>query len=197
MNTILCCESTLAKMAVRALYFEVKAYPKPGLVSFIDAGAHQDMNGLTFYRSLFALRHYFYHITKKGLVVHSFDQLKQIAIEAEQRMLERTNGVNTHRGAIFALGIISVSVNRLAQEKKHFSPLDVHQQLLKDGPHHLEKHSGNPNSHGALVLREYKVTDAKQMAIRGYDLIFQLLPTFITLFSDPLSLDTACLFADA
>ncbi|CAM3057881.1 2-(5''-triphosphoribosyl)-3'-dephosphocoenzyme-A synthase [Legionella steigerwaltii] len=182
-------------MAVRALYFEVKAYPKPGLVSFVDAGAHHDMNGETFYRSLFTLRHYFYQITKKGLITHSFEELKQIAIEAEQHMLEKTWGVNTHRGAIFALGIVCVSVIRLAQEKKQFTPLDVHRQILNDWPRHLKNHLGNPESHGALVRRKYKVIDAKHMAMHGYDLIFQLLPAFISLFVETQSLDTVCLFA--
>ncbi|WP_454781969.1 triphosphoribosyl-dephospho-CoA synthase [Legionella sp. WA2022007384] len=195
MNTIHCCERTLAKMAVRALYFEVKAYPKPGLVSFVDAGAHHDMNGETFYRSLFTLRHYFYQITKKGLINDSFDELKQVAIAAEQRMLEKTGGINTHRGAIFALGIICISVMRLAQEKKQFTPLDVHQQILKDWPKYLADHVGNPESHGALVRQKYKVIDAKQIAIQGYELIFQLLPTFISLFIETQSLDIVCLFA--
>ena len=195
MNTIHCCERTLAKMAVRALYFEVKAYPKPGLVSFTDAGAHHDMNGETFYRSLFTLRHYFYQITKKGLVNDSFEELKQVAIDAEQRMLGKTQGVNTHRGAIFALGLVCVSVIRLAQEKMQFTPEDVRRQILKDWPRHLVNHLGSPESHGALVRQRYKVVDAKQMAIHGYDLIFQLLPDFISLFIETHSLDTVCLFA--
>jgi triphosphoribosyl-dephospho-CoA synthase len=182
-------------MAVRALYFEVKAYPKPGLVSFIDAGAHQDMDGETFYRSLFTLRHYFYHITKKGLQTDCFEELKQIAIQAEQRMLEKTLGVNTHRGAIFALGIVCVSVVRLAKEKKHFTPDDVHHSILNDWSCHLENHPGKKNSHGAIVRQEYEVIDARQMAIRGYDLVFQLLPEFIRLFIDSQSLDASCLFA--
>ncbi|KTD74262.1 triphosphoribosyl-dephospho-CoA synthase [Legionella tucsonensis] len=197
MNTILCCERTLARIAVRSLYFEVKAYPKPGLVSFKDAGAHHDMNGTTFYRSLFSLRHYFYQITKKGLVNDSFEELKQAAIEAEQRMLEKTQGVNTHRGAIFALGIVCVSVMRLAQEKMQFTPEDVRRQILKDWPRHLTNHLGHPESHGALVRQKYKVVDAKQMAMHGYDLVFQLLPAFISLFRETRSLDAVCLFAYA
>ncbi|KTD09024.1 2-(5''-triphosphoribosyl)-3'-dephosphocoenzyme-A synthase [Legionella gratiana] len=197
MNTIPCCERTLAKLAIRALYFEVKAYPKPGLVSFIDSGAHHDMDGKTFYRSLFALRHYFYQISKNGLINGSFEELRKIAIKAEQRMLARTFGVNTHRGAIFALGIICVSVIRLAQKKKFFTPSDVHLQLLNDWPIPLKNHTGDPGSHGALVRQKYKVIDARQMAMQGYDRIFQLLPAFIELFIETQSLDTVCLFAYA
>jgi triphosphoribosyl-dephospho-CoA synthase len=51
-----------AKIAVRALFDEVSLYPKPGLVSFVDSGAHKDMDGQLFLRSLFGLRHYFFNI---------------------------------------------------------------------------------------------------------------------------------------
>ncbi len=195
MQAIPCCDRSLAKMAVRALYFEVKAYPKPGLVSFVDSGAHHDMNGETFYRSMFTLRHYFYQISREGVMNHSFEHLKRTAIQAEQRMLEKTRGVNTHRGAIFALGIFCVSVAKLTREQKGFTPTELHQQLLRDWETNLVGHNANPNSHGASVRRERKVIDAIQMAIQGYDLVFQLLPAFIALFADTKSLDTACLFA--
>lgn len=59
----------------------------------------------------------------------------------------------------------------------------------------FKNHTGNPESHGAEVRRKYKVVDAVQMAIQGYDLLFQLLPEFIALFIKTKSLDTACLFA--
>ena len=185
----------LAKLAVRALYFEVKAYPKPGLVSFYDSGAHQDMDGETFYRSIFTLRHYFYHITREGLITDSFEQLKGIAIQAEQRMLQRTAGINTHRGAIFSLGLFCVSVARLTKENNTFSPEGLHQQILKDWRLHLIAHRGNPQSHGDWVRREYQVVDARQMAIEGYTLIFQLLPSFIKLFTETQSIDVICLYA--
>ena len=195
LNTEVKLANYLAKIAVRALYFEVKAYPKPGLVSFFDSGAHQDMDGEIFYRSIFTLRHYFYQITKEGLITDSFEQLKEIAIQAEQRMLERTEGINTHRGAIFSLGLVCVSVARLTRENNTFSPACLHQQILKDWRLNLIAHRGNLQSHGALVYREYQVVGARQMAIEGYELLFQLLPSFIKLFRETQSIDLICLYA--
>ncbi len=187
--------SLIARIATRALYFEVKAYPKPGLVSFIDSGGHQDMNGATFYRSIFTLRHYFYQIAKEGLIQNSFEALRQKGIEAEQRMMKRTQGINTHRGAIFALGLLSVSAARITTIKGRYTPMELHQQLLSDWQKYLAEHHGDPSSHGAVVRRTFPVVDAKQMASQGYELIFHLLPSFTALFLETGSLDSACLFA--
>ena len=46
----------IGRLAVRALYHEAVLYPKPGLVSAQDNGAHRDMSLATFYRAIVALR---------------------------------------------------------------------------------------------------------------------------------------------
>lgn len=200
-NTLGCIEmkngvsAVIAKMAVRALYFEMKAYPKPGLVSFRDSGAHHDMTGELLYRSMFSLRHYFYQITKQGLLTNCVDTLRFIGVQAEERMLQKTQGVNTHRGAIFALGLLCVSASRLIATKRLETPENLHQQLLADWSEFLITHSLSNHSHGAVVRQKYKIIDAKEMAIRGYDIIFSLLPTFLTLYLESQSLDDACLYA--
>ena len=48
--------ATLGRAAIVSLYDELALEPKPGLVSFADAGSHEDMDAGTFLRSLFALR---------------------------------------------------------------------------------------------------------------------------------------------
>lgn len=187
--------SKLAKIAVRALYFEVKAYPKPGLVSFIDSGAHQDMNGDTFYRSLFSLRHYFNHITSLGLETSCFERMKAVALVAEQRMLEKTKGVNTHRGSIFALGIMCISTARLMRDSPFFTPAALHQQLLEDWKYILSSHALDAESHGSRVRKKMTIVDARGMAVSGYGVLFQLLPSFIALYQETNSIDSICLFA--
>src|SRR5438874_2762001 len=49
----------LGRYAVNSLHAELVLYPKPGLVSPGDNGAHLDMNAAMFMKSLMALRHYF------------------------------------------------------------------------------------------------------------------------------------------
>ena len=185
----------MAKIAVRSLYMEIKAYPKPGLVSFRDSGAHGDMNGETFYRSLFTLRHYFYLITLQGLANSPFGELRQTALDAEGHMLAKTAGVNTHRGAIFALGILCISAARIIKEKTQFTPVDFYQQLLSDWNVVLQQHQPDQSSHGEIVRQVHQVVDARQMAIEGYGLVFQLLTSFIALYEETRCLDRSCLFA--
>lgn len=102
-----------ARLAVRALYAELALYPKPGLVSLVDNGSHTDMTALTFMRSLFSLRHYFAAICRAGMEDVPFVRLKQLGIAAERRMMAATGGVNTHRGAIFGLGMLCAAQGRL------------------------------------------------------------------------------------
>ena len=99
----------LAREAVRALYAELVLEPKPGLVSLCDTGSHADMDAGHFMRSLFSLRHYFAQMVRAGAEGAPFAELEQLGQQAEARMLAATGGVNTHRGAIFCLGLLCAS----------------------------------------------------------------------------------------
>ncbi|MBC7728919.1 MAG: triphosphoribosyl-dephospho-CoA synthase [Microbacteriaceae bacterium] len=96
----------IGRAAIAALYDELALAPKPGLVSFVDSGSHSDMNATTFMRSLFALRHYFPRIAMLGATGAPFEALESLGMAAEARMLQATGGINTHRGAVFTLGLI-------------------------------------------------------------------------------------------
>ncbi len=187
----------LARFAVRALYFEVKSHPKPGLVSFVCPGGHQDMHGELFYRSLFSLRHYFYTLVRQDAVSRDFQGLKALGIQAEEQMLRATGGVNTHRGALFALGLVSVSVARLAMKNPRFTPLDLHLQLVHDWDKTLASHQGAPDSHGALVAKKHAVIGAKEMARQGYPIIFCILDDFLQMCAAQHALEHCCLYAYA
>ncbi|OYV55067.1 MAG: triphosphoribosyl-dephospho-CoA synthase, partial [Legionella sp. 21-45-4] len=171
----------LSNLAVRALYFEVKSHPKPGLVSFISKGAHDDMHGGLFYRSLCALRHYFYALVRQDEAGASFAELKQLAIRAEQTMLVATEGVNTHRGALFALGLVIVSVSRLLRNAQELRPIDVHNAIKMDWHEHLNQHQPDFTSHGSLVRQRFVIVGAKEVAMQGYPMVFEHLTPFLQL----------------
>ena len=163
-----------SKIAVRALYDELSLYPKPGLVSFVDSGAHQDMNGSLFFRSLFGLRHYFFKVALHSAQGKSLHQLVHYGLEAELIMNTITRGVNTHRGAIFAMGILCASIAKLSAREAEFSTHDLQQAIINDWADYLKYIHRNENTHGAVVKKKYNIEDAKHIAINGYAPVFNV-----------------------
>ncbi|MES0041801.1 triphosphoribosyl-dephospho-CoA synthase MdcB [Mesorhizobium sp. M0091] len=96
----------IAACAVRTLHLEVDTYPKPGLVSSVDSGAHTDMDATLLLQSAEVLGPYFADLAAAGAAGAEMNHLRKIGIEAERAMLHATGGVNTHRGAIFGLGLL-------------------------------------------------------------------------------------------
>ena len=116
---------TVAELAQRALLYEVCVTPKPGLVDRNNAGSHRDMDIYTFMTSAAALRPYFSACAKIGretaqqLPESTFSALRLPGKLAENAMLEATNGVNTHKGAIFTMGVLCGALGRLEREQWH------------------------------------------------------------------------------
>ena len=90
----------LAEAAVTALRQELDTTPKPGLVDIEGCGSHADMDYALMLRSIEALRPWFVRIA-----AHDGD-LVSLGLEAEAAMLAATNNVNTHKGALFCLGLV-------------------------------------------------------------------------------------------
>ena len=111
--------ATAAQQAVRALLYEVTTTPKPGLVDRRNSGSHTDMDSFTFMSSAAALYPYFEACAKAGRATmdrpapETFAALRPLGCEAEGEMLDATNGVNTHKGAVFSIGITCAALGRL------------------------------------------------------------------------------------
>jgi len=109
----------IAALCQKALREEVELSPKPGLVDREDPGAHTDMCLHTFYRSIFTLVPYFRETVRAGEntcripLAEVLPRVRRIGIDAERAMFAATGGVNTHKGAIFSLGILCLSIGRL------------------------------------------------------------------------------------
>ena len=91
----------MGALAERALLADLNAPLKPGLVGPDSNGAHSDMDYKLMLASIHALRPYWARMAEAA----GADQLRSLGIAAEEAMLAATGGVNTHRGAIFALGL--------------------------------------------------------------------------------------------
>lgn len=162
----------IARCISRALYEELTLYPKPGLVSFVDSGSHPDMNADCFLRSLEALEPYFMRLAEAGARGADFTELQQIGILAEKVMLQTTNGRNTHRGAIFCLGLLASAAGwREANGSQDTLGEIVRERWGQDIPRVEDVRS---NSHGVVVCRKYGVTGIRGEAIAGFPSVFEI-----------------------
>lgn len=110
---------TVARLACQALLHEVCTTPKPGLVDRENSGSHRDMDIFTFQASAAALWPYFARCaeigreTRRALPRETFRRLRTAGRLAEGDMLRATAGVNTHKGAIFSMGLVCGALGRL------------------------------------------------------------------------------------
>jgi triphosphoribosyl-dephospho-CoA synthase len=169
----------VARHAVRSLYQELALYPKPGLVSLVDTGSHEDMDASTFVRSLFSLRRYFLDIALAGAGGADFAVLRRLGIEAERRMLAATGGINTHRGAIFSLGLLCASAGRSRLDVgQGWQPDRLRATLVACWGEALAGHRGGTASNGSVVRARHAAPGAREQAAAGFPAIFELaLPT--------------------
>lgn len=119
----------IAVQAWLALQQEVTTTPKPGLVDRNNSGAHKDMDLRHFFVSANALRPYFADCAREGFLsrdeapAETFRRIRPLGVAAEKTMLEATGGVNTHKGAIFSLGLLCAAVGRV--EVSRLTPGDL------------------------------------------------------------------------
>ena len=108
----------IAHLATQALQAELDTTPKPGLVDKDNNGAHRDMDYAMMQLSINTLHPYFVRLALLGFAdtLPSHTSIRDAGIEAEKAMLAATNGVNTHKGALFSMGLAVVAA--AYEEKK-------------------------------------------------------------------------------
>jgi triphosphoribosyl-dephospho-CoA synthase len=168
--------AAIARRAIRSLWAELALYPKPGLVSLHDAGAHHDMDASTFVRSLFTLRRFFSGVAAAGYAGAPFEELRRLALAAESSMLAATGGVNTHRGAIFTLGLLCAAAGRAHARRERPEDATLRRILIAEWGGALAAHVPSPRrpSHGTLAAIRYGVSGARGEARRAFPSVFDI-----------------------
>lgn len=117
----------IACLASDALIKEVRITPKPGLVDRRNNGSHRDMDLNTFVASAKVLKDYFKTCVAIGQQNREdcFPALQKAGLLAEESMLAVTGGVNTHKGAIFTLGILCGALGQLWTPEGTIPPVDA------------------------------------------------------------------------
>lgn len=162
----------LAHLAYNALVQEAMLSPKPALVDSRGSGAHLDMNMGTLLTSARCLKPYFFMMAEKACNHTLGSDLRQhlgaIGREAETAMLQATDGVNTHKGAIWALGLFVAA----AAQANTFEELFSHAAQLANLPD-----SGLKTvymSNGLQVRHQYGLSGAKEEAQLGFPHVKEL-----------------------
>ena len=166
--------AAIGRAATLALYDELALSPKPGLVTLTDRGSHDDMDATTLMRSLLALRRYFVRIAELGAEGAPFDALERCGIEAEARMARATGGVNTHRGAIFTLGLLCAAAGALATAGERLEAPGVRGMLLQRWGDALAARANRPPAlPGSRAAQRHGLRSASAEAALGFPVLFE------------------------
>lgn len=166
----------IAHLATQALQAELDTTPKPGLVDKDNNGAHRDMDYALMQRSIDTLHPYFVKLALLGCTdaLPTHTSIRDIGIEAEKAMLSATNGVNTHKGALFSMGLAVVAA---AHEKN----TDSLQTTIKALAASFPDTNGTHGSKAKLLSKgTTAIKGALDNAREGYEMLFaEWLPFYI------------------
>lgn len=190
----------IGSWAVQSLLDEVCTTPKPGLVDRRNNGSHRDMDVFTFIASAAALAPYFHRCAQIGQEsAHeapsmTFQYLRAEGLRAEQDMYAATNGVNTHKGAIFTIGLLCGAAGRLWDPEtgwasdKLFAEISAMtaQALLKDFE------SGKTDTVGRRLFAQNGIRGIRGEVAQGLPSVGKLgLPIYLGLKANGLSSERA------
>lgn len=174
----------IGNLACSALYDEVHLTPKPGLVDELNSGANSDMDVVTFERSIEAIRPFFSQMAATALDDSSngnllMNRLQMIGLSAERAMLEATGGVNTHRGAIYSVGLLISAFAVLIAGNLRIKCSDFETALVNAAAELSKKQvileSCVSVSNGARVRKIYGVSGPREQAAEGFPIARQVL----------------------
>ncbi|UOB23770.1 triphosphoribosyl-dephospho-CoA synthase [Pseudomonas orientalis] len=159
----------LADRAVDALIDEADLSPKPALVDRRGNGAHSDLHLGLMHASALSLWPMFKQMAEVAIEMGEVslslrEALGRIGREGEQAMLATTGGVNTHRGAIWALGLLTAAA---ALDPGSVTLNAARLALLND------RYAPQPLSHGAQVAQRYGARGAREEAQLGFPSVTQ------------------------
>lgn len=170
-------------LAVKSLLDEVYTTPKPGLVDLRNNGSHFDMNVKTFEKSANALKPYFKECFSIGKNTshlapnEAFILLRNAGVTAEKTMYNTTDGINTHKGAIYSMGILCASIGRLwTPENPIRCALDICRESSKLVKEAVKKDFEQIDSStaGGMLYLEYGLGGIRQEASSGFESVLKI-----------------------
>lgn len=169
----------VANLVNQALLTEARLTPKPGLVDQADNGAHQDMNLATFLLSSQALYSFWAAFVYQGIktaqqpVAQILAELRPLGLQAELAMFNATQGINTHKGSIFAFGLTCAALGRLFAQQSSFNWQTLSSliaQMCQGISQELEQPTQSATA-GIKIYQHYGIKGARGEAEQGFPLV--------------------------
>ncbi|MGL4403334.1 MAG: citrate lyase holo-[acyl-carrier protein] synthase [Fusobacteriaceae bacterium] len=183
----------LGDLVLKACIMEVSCHPSFGLVSPVSSGSHRDMDYFTFLESSLAIKE---GLKQMALLGYSsmesediFKLSRKIGIEAERVMFRATEGVNTHKGMIFLLGVVIQVMGKVFYEfrnekekifEEEFYNLiqyrirDISKDILKDFEKIPEKEKlGKKLTNGELLYLKHGFLGIRGEVKEGLAVVFE------------------------
>lgn len=188
-----------------SLLCEVSTTPKPGLVDRNNSGAHHDMDYNTFMESIEAISPAFVLFAEAGMAMEQLDEnslaiIRPAGIRCEKAMFAATGGVNTHKGAIFSLGIIAAAAGHCAAYKHDLSAETVCSAaavIARSAQKDFDNlPPGEPMTKGRELYMKYGMRGIRGEAADGFPSVLTVLPEFRLLVAEGVhSANNICLQA--
>jgi len=156
----------IGELAVAVLIDEATLTPKPGLVDGRGSGAHPDMSLRLMIDSAHSLRDGFVAMARAGQAATRIDvslreRLGALGRETEATMLLASGGINTHRGAIWALGLMAGAAGWLGKSRSVNAIAQIAGVIARLPDRHRPAHTGNK---GELARHAFGVGGARAQA---------------------------------
>jgi triphosphoribosyl-dephospho-CoA synthase len=195
--------SLIAENAHLALLAELMLTPKPGLVDRRNCGAHRDMDLQTFLASARAIAPWWPRFVELGYACADIPACEFLPLarpagmRCEKDMLQATRGVNTHKGAIFSLGLLCCAAGRLLAAEVELNRERICSEVTNICAGLVDRELGDTqatNTAGERIFRRYGFTGARGEAASGYALVRTVaLPVYDRLRLDGVSENVALL----
>jgi triphosphoribosyl-dephospho-CoA synthase len=164
----------IGSLALDSLLQEIDLSPKPGLVSPLDSGSHTDMDAALLRRSANTLQPYFIELARAGAEREPLEGLQRIGLEAEAAMMNATGGVNTHRGALFGMGLMCAAAGVVSTDPRAPRTLGEIVSRRWGAGIRSELHRTHTESHGSVVRHRYGTGGARAEAAAGFPTLYRV-----------------------
>jgi len=159
----------MAGLVRQALIAEAELTPKPGLVDRRGAGTHIDLSLAIMRRSVLAIEPYICLMAFVCRRSHPSQPLRQrlavIGRDAECAMLKATSGSNSHKGAIWILGLLAAAAAMQNDDNPRASAITATAKKIASFE---DRATPLLVSHGDMVAKRYGVAGARGEALHGF-----------------------------